>query len=241
LPDARRRLSGEERRHRLLTCAHELFGKAGYRGTEVDDIAHRAGVTKPVLYRHFPGGKAEIFLAVLEEHMNALMRVLWEALASSTEPRRRLHHGLDAYIGFAEANTAGFRLLTQTAGDFDPAVAQRLNDFRQLIVRGLSNTIADVMKGAGLPSEAAPLDAHAMLGGAESVTSWWLSQASKPPRDVIVDHLLAFMWRGFDGLPRHPSRYHHDLGPRPAVAGPKDSGRAPRPPSSGRSRAPASG
>jgi AcrR family transcriptional regulator len=232
LPDTRRRLSGEERRHRLLTCAHELFGKAGYRSTEVDDIAHRAGVTKPMLYRHFPGGKSEIFLEVLDDHMNALMRVLWEALASSSEPRRRLHHGLDAYIGYAEANTPGFRLLTQSAGDFDPAVAQRLNEFRQLIVRGLTNTIADVMKGAGLPSDGAPLYAHAMLGGAESVTAWWLSQTKQPPREVIVDHLLAFMWRGFDGLPRHPSRFHHDFGHRPAVAAPDDDEGSPRPGSS---------
>jgi AcrR family transcriptional regulator len=222
-------LSGGERRHRLLTSAQELFGKAGYRATEVDDIAHRAGVTKPMLYRHFPGGKAEIFLAVLDEHMSALMRVLWEALASSSEPRRRLHHGLDAYIGFAEANTAGFRLLSESSGDFDPAVAQRLIEFRELIVRGLSNTIADVMKGAGLPYDGAPLYAHAMLGGAESVTSWWLSQSKKPPREVIVDHLLTFMWRGFDGLPRHPSRHQHDRADRPAEPVPKAASRASRP------------
>lgn len=210
MAEPRRRLSGEERRHRLLTSAQDLFGKRGYRSTEVDDIARRAGVTKPMLYRHFPGGKAEIFLAVLEEHMNSLMRVLWEALASSSEPRRRLHHGLDAYIRYAEANTAGFRLLTQAPAQFEPEVAKRLSEFRELIVRGLSHTIADVMKGAGLPAEGAPLYAHAMLGGAESVTSWWLNGGRTPGREVIVDHLLAFMWRGFDGLPRHPGRYHLD-------------------------------
>jgi AcrR family transcriptional regulator len=214
LTDPRRRLSREERRHRLLTSAQELFGKNGYRGTEVDRIAHRAGVTKPMLYRHFPGGKAEIFLAVLDEHMNALMRNLWEALASSSEPKKRLRHGLDAYIRFAEENSAGFHLLAQSSAELDPAVGQRLTEVRELIVRGLSNTIADVMKGAGLATDGAPLYAHAMLGGVESVTSWWLKGSKSPGREVIVDHLLAFMWRGFDGLPRDPKRFHHEASRR---------------------------
>lgn len=210
MTDPRRRLSREERRHRLLTSAQELFGKHGYRGTEVDHIAHRAGVTKPMLYRHFPGGKAEIFLAVLDEHMNALMRNLWEALASSSEPKKRLRHGLDAYIRFAEENAAGFHLLAQSSAELDPAVGKRLVEVRELIVRGLSNTIADVMKGAGLATDGAPLYAHAMLGGVESVTSWWLNGSKTPGREVIVDHLLVFMWRGFDGLPRDPARLHHE-------------------------------
>ena len=218
MAEPHRRLSGEERRHRLLTSAQDLFGKRGYRSTEVDDIAHRAGVTKPMLYRHFPGGKAEIFLAVLEGHMNALMRVLWEALASSSEPRRRLHHGLDAYIGYAEANTAGFRLLAQAPAEFEPAVSKRMEEFRELIARGLTHTIADVMKAAGLPADGAPLYAQAMLGGAESVTRWWIDRGKTPAREVIVDHLLVFMWRGFDGLPRHPGRFH-ELTDRPSPPG----------------------
>lgn len=200
LAEPRSRISREERRHCLLTSARDLFGEHGYRGAEVDQIAHDAGVTKPMLYRHFPGGKPEIFLAVLEEHMDCLMRALRDARASSGEPGMRLRNGLDAYLKFAEGNSAGFRLLNSSAG-IDPAVGVRLREVRELIAGGLSNTISDVMNGAGLSAQGAPLYAHALLGGVESVTAWWLDAGKQPERAVIVDHLLAFVRRGFEGMP----------------------------------------
>lgn len=208
MPESRRRVPREERRRRLLAGAQELFGTQGYRSTEVDQIAARAGVTKPMLYRHFPGGKAEIFLAVLEEHISTLLRSLWEAMASSSEPRKRLRNGLSAYLEFAEENTAGFNLLIASSGELDPAVGRRLREVRESIASGLANTIADVMRGAGLQAQGAPLYAYAMLGGVESVTSWWLTLPDRPDRDQVVDYLLAFLWRGFDGLPRMPGRHH---------------------------------
>jgi AcrR family transcriptional regulator len=165
-----------------------------------------------MLYRHFPAGKAEVFMAVLDEHINALLRSLWEAMASSSDPRVRLHKGLDAYLRFAEQNRDGFRLLVLSSGELDPGFGDRLSDVREGIASGLTNTISDVMRGAGLQAEGAPLYAHAMLGGVESVVSWWLANGAQN-REVIVDHLLAFMWRGFDGLPRDPTRLKLDRPP----------------------------
>lgn len=208
MPEPRRRVPREERRRRLLVGAQELFGTQGYRSTEVDQIARRAGVTKPMLYRHFPDGKAEIFLAVLEEHINTLLRSLWEAMASSSDPRKRLRSGLTAYLRFAEENSAGFNLLIASSGELDPAVGRRLREVRESIAGGLANTIADVMRAAGLQAEGAPLYAYAMLGAVESVTSWWLTLPDRSDRGEVVDYLLAFLWRGFDGLPRSPGRHH---------------------------------
>ena len=205
--EPRRRMSREERRRRLLASAEELFGRQGYRKTEVEELARKAGVTKPMLYRHFPGGKAELFIAVLDEHMSSLLRALWEAMASHSDPRVRLHRGIDAYLRFAEVNPDAFHLLVLSSAELDPGFGDRLHKVRETIARGLTNTIADVMKAAGLQAHAAPLYAHALLGGVESVVSWWLESGAKN-RDLIVDHLLAFVWRGFDGLPRDPARFH---------------------------------
>jgi AcrR family transcriptional regulator len=210
LAEPKRRVSKEERRRRLLAAAADLFGTEGYRKTEVEALARKAGVTKPMLYRHFPGGKAEIFMAVLDAHINTLLRSLWEAMGSSSDPRKRLQYGLRAYLIFAEENTAGFHLLVHSSPELDPGVGDRLHEVRESIARGLSTAIADVMKGAGLHAEGAPLYAHAMLGGVESVTSWWLAEGKTPDRERIVDHLLAFLWRGFDGLPRDPTKFHRD-------------------------------
>ncbi len=210
--EARRRVSREERRRRLLASAEELFGRQGYRKTEVEEVARRAGVTKPMLYRHFPGGKAEVFMAVLDEHINSLLRGLWEAMASSTNPRERLHRGIDAYLRFAEANPEAFQLMILSSVELDPVLGSRLREVRESIVRGLTNTISDVMKGAGLHARGAPLYANALLGAVESVVGWWL-ESGAGNRDLIVDHLLAFVWRGFDGLPRDPARFHVEHSP----------------------------
>lgn len=226
------RLAREERRNRLLDAARQLFGERGYRDTEVEALARLAGVTKPILYRHFPGGKVEVFMAVIDEHVNRLMRVLWEAMAASNDPMERLYRGIDAYLSFAQEYPQGFRLMLAATADRDLPAGGRLREVREMIAKGLSNTIADVMRGAGLAVEGAPIYAHALLGAAESVVAWWLetpgsgglegpggSRAVRdpalPPRAVVTDHLLAFAWRGFDGLPRDPSRLRrqrsHDL------------------------------
>lgn len=203
------RLSKQERRRRLLLAAQQIFGEKGYRKAEVDDIAGRAGVTKPMLYRHFPGGKAEVFMEVLDDHIRVLLRALWEAMASSNDARDRLYNGLEAYLGFAEENPEGFKLLVDSSAELDSGVGDRLREVRDSIARGLQIAIGDVMKGAGLAPEGAPIYAHALLGGVESVVSWWLEE-KEPDRETVVDYMLAFLWRGFGGLPRDPTRFHMD-------------------------------
>jgi len=207
--EVRARLSKEQRRGRLLGAARALFGKNGYRKTEVDDIARQAGVTKPMLYRHFPGGKAEVYVAVLDEHIRVLLETLWEAMSSPDTAVERLHAGLRAYLEFAEKYPEGFRLLADSSPDLDAGVGNRVQHVRDSIATGLAAAIADVMKDAGLSTDGAPVYAHAMLGGVESVITWWL-ESKQPDREKVVDYLLAFLWRGFDGLPRDPTRFHEE-------------------------------
>lgn len=201
------RLPREERKRKLVSTAQELFGERGYRGAEIEELARRSGVTKPIIYRHFPGGKAQVFMAVLDEHISGLMRVLWEALASSTDPRERLHRGLAAYVRFAEENPDGFYLFAGASSELDPEIGTRLREVREKITGGLTSTISDVMRGAGLTSEGAAIYANALLGGADAVLAWWL-ESKTLDRETVVDYLLAFVWRGFDGLPKDPTRFH---------------------------------
>ncbi|MGH2811791.1 MAG: TetR/AcrR family transcriptional regulator [Actinomycetota bacterium] len=203
----RTRLKKHERRQVLLETAERLFSERGYRKTEVEQVAKECGVTKPIIYKHFPQGKAELFMAVLDQHISRLMRVLWEAMASSTDPRERLHRGLDAYFGFAEEHPDGFHLLAGATSEIDPEIGERLAQVRETIVRGLATTIADVMRAAGLSIAGSEIYAHALLGGSDSVIDWWL-RTRTISRSAVIDYLLAFVWRGFDGLPRDPTRFH---------------------------------
>ncbi|MEK9664410.1 MAG: helix-turn-helix domain-containing protein, partial [Candidatus Nanopelagicales bacterium] len=78
------RLPREERRAQVLTAARQVFVAQGYHTTGMDDIAERAGVSKPVLYQHFPG-KFDLYLALLDEGIASLIDALREALEATAD------------------------------------------------------------------------------------------------------------------------------------------------------------
>ena len=78
------RLPRNERRRQLLDAALEVFVSQGYHAAAMDEIAERAGVSKPVLYQHFPG-KLELYLALLDESVDALVDTVRGALLSTAD------------------------------------------------------------------------------------------------------------------------------------------------------------
>src|SRR6201989_710937 len=83
------RLPKPARRRQLLAAAQEVFVAQGYHAAAMDDIAERAGVSKPVLYQHFPG-KLELYLALLDESVEALTATVRAALESTTDNKQRV-------------------------------------------------------------------------------------------------------------------------------------------------------
>src|SRR5881275_3001034 len=78
------RLPRSARRKQLLAAAQEVFVANGYHAAAMDDIAERAGVSKPVLYQHFPG-KLELYLALLDTHCDALVDRIRNAMTATTD------------------------------------------------------------------------------------------------------------------------------------------------------------
>lgn len=200
------RLGREERRRQLLSVAERMFGERGFGSTEVEGLARECGISKPILYRHFPKGKAQILGELLDGYERQLVMALWAAISGSNDPRRRLYDGLDAYFRFVSDHPAAFRLLEEAAADPDPSVKEHVPEVRRTIAQGVANTIADVMQAAGLEPRWSPIYAHAVIGAAQAVARWWLEHRDAP-REEVVDHLLAFVWRGFDSLPRDPTEF----------------------------------
>src|SRR5512132_3040698 len=93
------RLPRSARRKQLLAAAREVFVANGYHAAAMDDIADRAGVSKPVLYQHFPG-KLELYLALLDQHAEELIRRVREALASTSDNKQRVAASIAAYFDF---------------------------------------------------------------------------------------------------------------------------------------------
>lgn len=198
-------MRGPERREQILGVARDVFAAEGYERASLDDIAAGAAVTKPVIYRHFHGKRA-LYLAVLEEHLTELIRRLWVALSGSPDPRERLRAGLEAYFAFADEREDGFRMLVEAAARNDPEMRAKLGSAWDTLADGVARTVGDLLRAAGLDPAGAPIYARALIGMAQSVADWWLG-TRRIAREDLVDYLLALTWRGFDGLPRHPT--HH--------------------------------
>src|SRR5664279_3547515 len=95
------RLPRSARRKQLLAAAQEVFVANGYHAAAMDDIAERAGVSKPVLYQHFPG-KLELYLALMDTQAEALSRAVVDALAGTDDNQQRVTASIGAYFEFVD-------------------------------------------------------------------------------------------------------------------------------------------
>src|SRR2546429_6922824 len=111
------RLPRSARRKQLLAAAQEVFVANGYHAAAMDDIAERAGVSKPVLYQHFPG-KLDLYLALIDEQAEALTSAIKDALARTDDNRERIHAVLSAYFdcvdGTARSAPGAYRLIFES-------------------------------------------------------------------------------------------------------------------------------
>src|SRR4051794_9345898 len=97
----RKRLSAEDRRAAILDAALEVFAKRGYNGASIDEIAQAAGISKALIYEHFPS-KKDLHVSLLDMHVQELFDRL-AANAATEEPGEvRLRNGLDAFFGWVE-------------------------------------------------------------------------------------------------------------------------------------------
>src|SRR2546421_4988178 len=119
------RLPRHERRRQLLDAALEVFVSQGYHAAAMDEIADRAGVSKPVLYQHFPG-KLELYLALLDESTGSLVDTMRDALGSNLEdPKQRVAATFGAYFEYVDGSGQAYRLVFESDLSNQPAVRDR--------------------------------------------------------------------------------------------------------------------
>src|SRR6266550_4877477 len=102
-PPVGTRLPKPARRRQLLGAAREVFVAQGYHAAAMDEIAERAGVSKPVLYQHFPG-KLDLYLALLDESVGTLMETVRDALGSNLDPKQRVAATFGGYFEYVGGN-----------------------------------------------------------------------------------------------------------------------------------------
>jgi AcrR family transcriptional regulator len=198
------RLPRSARRKQLLAAAQEVFVANGYHAAAMDDIAERAGVSKPVLYQHFPS-KLDLYLALLDQHVAVLGERVRSALTSTTDNKERVTACIAAYFEFVDDPGGAFRLVFESDLRNEPAVRELVDRSLQLSVEALSDTIA---RDTGLPRDEAELLSCGLAGLAEISARWWLtSDTGEPdgarlPKERAVALLAALAWRGIGGYPR---------------------------------------
>jgi AcrR family transcriptional regulator len=194
------RLPRSARRKQLLAAAQEVFVANGYHAAAMDDIAERAGVSKPVLYQHFPG-KLELYLALLDTQAETLSRVVQEALEQTTDNRERIHGVLSAYFNFVDRHDhdGAFRLIFETDLGNEPAVRARVEAVAEKTMKAVADTVA---ADTGIDRARAELLATALTGAAQVAARWWLDRERPVSQDEAIALLESLLWRGISNFPR---------------------------------------
>lgn len=197
-------MTGKERREQLLDIGRTLFAERGFEGTSVEEIAHKAGVSKPVVYEHF-GGKEGLYAVVVDREMQTLLDLVTGALTGG-HPRELLEQAAFALLDYIEQSTDGFRILVR-----DSPVAQSTGTFASLI-SDIATKVEDILgrefKQRGFDTELASLYAQALVGMVALTGQWWLD-VRHPRKSEVVAHLVNLSWNGLSGLEAAPRLIGH--------------------------------
>jgi AcrR family transcriptional regulator len=189
---SRRRLSAEDRRDQIVETATEVFVRQGYQGASLEDVAARAGITRPLIYHYFRD-KDELYLEILTRARAALDAAIVDHVPADAPPEAQLRGGIEGYFRFVRDNRQLWELLfgggTAVAGAVaEEATRQRFETSEKitLLVSAAAPSVAPL---------AANAYAHAVSGAGEALTRWWQHHPDVT-LDEMVDLHLDVVWRG---------------------------------------------
>jgi AcrR family transcriptional regulator len=193
------RLPRSARRKQLLAAAEHVFVAQGYHAAAMDDIAERAGVSKPVLYQHFPG-KLDLYVALLDTHCDAFLGRIRREMDATADNKERVAGAIQAYFDFVDHENEAFRLVFESDLRSEPAVAERVARVERSCIETIAETI---MSDTGVSRARAELLAAGLTGAAETAARFWLAGGRQVDKPEAEDLLAALSWRGIASFPLH--------------------------------------
>ncbi|MFT3661411.1 MAG: TetR/AcrR family transcriptional regulator [Gordonia sp. (in: high G+C Gram-positive bacteria)] len=191
------RLPRSARRRQLLDAASEIFVERGYHSAGMDEIAAAAGVSKPVLYQHFPS-KLDLYIAVVDNHAEKLVSDVNRALLTTTDNRQRVRAAVGAFFDFIDEDNSGYRLIFSSDAK-DPAVIRRVEGATEACVDAVYGL---VMTDSGLDPYRSRMLAAGLVGASQVNARYWL-EANRPiAKAEAVETTVALLWSGLSGVPR---------------------------------------
>ena len=166
-------------------AALEVFVAQGYHAAAMDDIAERAGVSKPVLYQHFPG-KLELYLALLDQSCDTIISAAARGLESTEDNKQRVTATMHAFYDYVASAEGAFRLVFESDLTNEPAVRARVDRVTVECAKLIAHVIAD---DTGLPEEQSQLLAVSLVGMGQVSARFWLhgERLDRPGRGGLAD------------------------------------------------------
>ncbi|MGH3930706.1 MAG: TetR family transcriptional regulator [Pseudonocardiaceae bacterium] len=192
-------MSGKERREQLLDVGRALFAQKGFDATSIEEVAHRAGVSKPVVYEHF-GGKEGLYTVVVDREMRHLLQRITSAL-SAGHPRELLEQAALSLLDYIEDSSDGFRILIR-----DSPVASASGTFSSLlndIASQVEHILGREFASRGYDTQLARLFSQSLVGMVALTGQWWLDERALPKEEVAA-HLVNLAWNGLSHLEHAP-------------------------------------
>jgi len=191
------RMSGPQRREQLIAVALPLFAAKGFEAVSIEEIASRAGVSKPIVYEHF-GGKEGLFAVIVDREVGLLLTVIEDAL-QQPHPYARLQSAVSAFFDYLATRPDGFRVIVRDApADQDAGAYAGL-------LRSLTARVEQVLRGEfaarGVGRARAGVVSHALVGAVVMAGQGWL-ESGRPRRQDAVTEVVDLLWHGLAGLPR---------------------------------------
>jgi AcrR family transcriptional regulator len=195
----RRRLRGAERRRRIEAAAVDAFASRGYDATSLGEIASAAGVTRTVMYDHFPTKRA-LFLQVLATQHELMVGEIARGITSEGGPRDRVRATLASYLRFTRDHPAARRLLLDPIPPGDAELDQVVRGYVEDRAHAISGLVSEDLArvGVDLASTSMPVIVAVVSGAADGLAQWWALHP-ETPFDDVVDAATRLLW---NGLPR---------------------------------------
>lgn len=200
-PRKKARMSRTERRYQLIDVARQLFATQGYDAVSIEEIAARAGVSKPVVYEHF-GSKEGIYSVVVDRELTTLTDILNDRMNVGAPEREVLESIVMAVFDYIESNPDGFRLLAQrspTTLGWGASFSTVIDD----VADTASELLAPMLKRNGLDPQYARIYGQTLAGSLSQVGQWW-ADVREPSKEILGAHVVNFMWYGLRGLESEP-------------------------------------
>ncbi len=186
------------RRAQLLESALEVFVAQGYHAAAMDDIADRAGVSKPVLYQHFPG-KLDLYLALLDQSCDTIIGASRAALVSTDDNKQRVTATMHVFYDYVASPHGAFRLVFESDLTNEHAVRERVDRVTNECAAMIAEVIHD---DTGLPDEQSRLLAVSLVGMAQVSARFWLDTDGSIRQEDAATLVSGLAWRGIRGYPR---------------------------------------